>query len=460
MYLHSMPNFETVYMKIRSLARTFVANRIPRQTPEWISRGYTLFFIVSLLVVLGGFALIPSIASAIQEEKWLSLAALSGAYAVVLVILFKKKLSYYVRSYVLCLSVAVTGYVSISSIGLVSSARLWFLCSAVLACLLIGGKSAFAIFVVSFVVFVGFGYKTGFAIKIPSEPDHIVWLITSTTFVLVNILVVGATYLIVSGLKRAEASLRESEERFRLFAELAPVGIILSDRQENTLYVSPKFTELFGYTISDIPSVDQWWSLAYPDEGLRTRVRREWQTAIDEAVKIRHDIDPMEFPVVCKDGSVRHIEFRIRATDDMNVIVFSDITERHQSEKALQAERDQLLSLFNSIDEAIYIADLETYEMLYVNRSLEALLSSDCIGAQCYQVLHGLDAPCPFCTNDIIRRQKPAPHRWEYYNPFLDRHYAIVDRVIRWSDGRDVRFDNNMLGVILGHTELAIVAGG
>jgi len=249
-------------MKIRSPARQFVLNRIPRQTAEWVSRGYTLFFIISLVIVFGGFALIPSLISAIQEEKWMSFSALSAAYAVVLMILFKKNLSYYVRSYILCFSIAVAGFVSISSIGLISSARLWFLCAAVLACLLIGGKSAFAMFVISFIVFIGFGYKTGFAIKLPSEPDHVVWMITSSTFVLVNILVVGATYLIVSGLKRAESSLRKSEERFRLFAELAPVGIILSDRQGNTLYTSPKFTELFGYTMADIPTINQGWPLA------------------------------------------------------------------------------------------------------------------------------------------------------------------------------------------------------
>ncbi|MFO7752739.1 MAG: PAS domain S-box protein [Desulfobacteraceae bacterium] len=346
-------------MKIVRYGREFVLNRIPRQTPEWISRGYTLFFILSLVIVFGALTLVPSIISAIQEEKWISLSALSGAYATVLIILFKKNLSYYVRSYILCFCVAVAGYVSISSIGLISSARLWFLCSAVLACLLIGGKSAFVIFLISFIVFVGFGYKTDFAINLPSEPDHIVWIITSATFILVNILVVGATYLIVSGLKKAESSLRESEERFRLFAELAPIGIILSDRQENTLYVSPKFTELFGYTISDIPSVNQWWSLAYPDEELGNRVRREWKTAIDQAMKSRHEIKPMEFPMTCKDGTVRQIEFRIRATDDLNVIVFSDVTERKKAEEKLHRDRRFLNQLMETSPVAITVVNRE-----------------------------------------------------------------------------------------------------
>ncbi len=206
-------------MNIRSLARKFVLNRIPQQTPEWISRGYTLFFILFLAIVFGALALIPSIISSIQEEKWIALLALSASYATILVILLMQNLSYYVRSYFLCFAITVVGIISINSIGIVSSARLWFLCSAVLACLLISGKFAFTIFIISFLILLGFGFKSDFVIKLPSEPDYIVWIITSTTFVLVNILVVGATYLIVSGLKKAEKKIRDSENSYRVLSE-------------------------------------------------------------------------------------------------------------------------------------------------------------------------------------------------------------------------------------------------
>ncbi len=111
------------------------------------------------------------------------------------------------------------------------------------------------------------------------------------------------------------------------------------------------------------------------------------------------------------------------------------------SEDALETERAQLLSIFDSIDEIVYVADPQTYEVLYVNQAMQNAFQKELIGGICYQEFQGLAAPCAFCTNEIILKQKPAPYRWEYYNPTIDRHYAIVDRIIEWPDGRDVRFE-------------------
>jgi len=140
--------------------------------------------------------------------------------------------------------------------------------------------------------------------------------------------------------KTGEVALHESESRFRLFAESAPVGIVVSDENDNTLYMNSKFTEIFGYALDDMPSVEQWWLLAYPDETVREEVREQWQKAVDKAKKNRSEIEPLEHPVTCKDGSVREIEFRMATTGTMNVIVFTDITER----KKMEAEHGKLQS--------------------------------------------------------------------------------------------------------------------
>ncbi len=142
--------------------------------------------------------------------------------------------------------------------------------------------------------------------------------------------------------KSAEEALRESESRFRLFAELAPVGIVISDNQEKILFASAKFTELFGYTLEDMPSVNEWWLLAYPDETFRERVRREWQAAIDEAGRTHTESKPMEYPVRCKDGSVRQVEYRMATTGTLNVVVYVDITARKHAEEEREKLQSQL----------------------------------------------------------------------------------------------------------------------
>lgn len=115
--------------------------------------------------------------------------------------------------------------------------------------------------------------------------------------------------------------------------------------------------------------------------------------------------------------------------------------KRKQVEEALQFERAQLLSIFDSINEIIYVVDPGTYEILYVNRALEEAFGKKMVGRICYKEFQQLDAPCEFCTNEIILGQRDRPYRWEYHNPVLNRDYMIVDRIIRWPDGRDVRFE-------------------
>lgn len=121
--------------------------------------------------------------------------------------------------------------------------------------------------------------------------------------------------------------------------------------------------------------------------------------------------------------------------------VYEDITERKNVESALQLERAQLLSIFDSIDELIYVSDPHTYDILFVNQKLHDVLRKDVVGGICYQEFQGLDTPCPFCTNAIILQNKPTPYRWEHHNPKVDRDFVIVDRIITWPDGRDVRFE-------------------
>jgi len=78
------------------------------------------------------------------------------------------------------------------------------------------------------------------------------------------------------------------------------------------------------------------------------------------------------------------------------------VTDRREAEEALTRERNQLLSIFDGIGEAVYIADPETYELLFANKTLRNAFGEDLVGGRCHERLQGLRSPCPFCTNDLL----------------------------------------------------------
>lgn len=102
---------------------------------------------------------------------------------------------------------------------------------------------------------------------------------------------------------------------------------------------------------------------------------------------------------------------------------------------------EQFLAAMEGIEEAIYVADTTTYEILFLNRVGREQLGKDAVGTICYRTLQGREAPCPFCTNDIILREAPATYRWEHHNPVTGRTYDLHDRIIHWPDGRGVRME-------------------
>jgi signal transduction histidine kinase len=99
--------------------------------------------------------------------------------------------------------------------------------------------------------------------------------------------------------------------------------------------VNDKFTALFGYSIEDVPSVAEWWPLAYPDEAYRESVRREWQERVTEAIKNRSEITPLEARVRCKDGSHRDIEFHFTSLGETDLVSFVDLTDRKIAREAV-----------------------------------------------------------------------------------------------------------------------------
>jgi PAS domain S-box-containing protein len=121
-----------------------------------------------------------------------------------------------------------------------------------------------------------------------------------------------------------------------------------------------------------------------------------------------------------------------------------DITERQRSEEARTRANERVQVVMNSMQAFIYIADMQTYELLFVNEYARRVWGKDIVGQKCWKALQDLDGPCPFCTNDklVTEAGKPAGvYQWEFQNVVNRRWYNLCDSAIRWTDGRLVRME-------------------
>ena len=124
--------------------------------------------------------------------------------------------------------------------------------------------------------------------------------------------------------------LRESEARFRLVVENSPLAIAILDGDQGE-YLNPKFVETFGYTLEDMPQVEDWFRLAYPDPNYRRKTIVNWEKALEQAGREGRPTEVFEVEVTCKDGSKKIIDILGTLVGNKTLGVFHDVTERKRA---------------------------------------------------------------------------------------------------------------------------------
>ena len=119
-----------------------------------------------------------------------------------------------------------------------------------------------------------------------------------------------------------------------------------------------------------------------------------------------------------------------------------EITRQRQTEIALQQAKDQLHTIFDSIDAHIYVADMETYRILFMNSKMKEDFGHDKEDKICFQEFRQEKQPCSNCTNGRLLQENNQPTgvcEWKGYNQITGKWYNNYDRAIQWTDGRWVR---------------------
>ncbi|NMF56964.1 PAS domain S-box protein [Pseudanabaena yagii] len=137
-----------------------------------------------------------------------------------------------------------------------------------------------------------------------------------------------------------EVALKQNEKRFRHAIINAPLPIMLHAEDGEVLAINRAWTELSGYELNDIPTIEEWTKKAYSDRHL------QMQDVISHLYETEGIQNNGEFSIITKDGSSRIWDFgsanlgRIADGRKTLISIATDVTERKANELALQKAKE------------------------------------------------------------------------------------------------------------------------
>jgi PAS domain S-box-containing protein len=149
-----------------------------------------------------------------------------------------------------------------------------------------------------------------------------------------------------------------------------------------------------------------------------------------------------------KDGRLFWVEVSLRLSrigdDDRLIAVVRDMSERKKTEEEKNTAIARFQTLVDSLDALVYVADMETHEILFINKYGKEIWG-EITGKLCWQTLQaGQSGPCSFCSNDKLLDaggNSTGTLIWELQNTVTQDWFECRDQAIQWTDGRLVRME-------------------
>jgi PAS domain S-box-containing protein len=106
--------------------------------------------------------------------------------------------------------------------------------------------------------------------------------------------------------------------------------------------------------------------------------------------------------------------------------------EAHQAVAALRASEALFRGMVESFDGLVYICSRD-HRIIFMNARLIERTGYDGTGGVCYEVLHGLEAICPWCVNRRVFQGESI--QWEVQSPRDNRWYLVFNAPVTQLDG-------------------------
>jgi len=160
-------------------------------------------------------------------------------------------------------------------------------------------------------------------------------------------------------LLKSYTSLRESEERYRALVGAIPDPVVVYDPEGRATYVNDAFEQVYGWSRQELlgDRID----FVPPEEAEATQDawRRTFQdgTVFFETKRWNNNGDLLDIQLrtaILHDQEGKHT---------LSIVIHRDVTTLKQAEKELRESQINLQTLFNSVDDFLFVLDMEGYIM-------------------------------------------------------------------------------------------------
>ncbi len=126
--------------------------------------------------------------------------------------------------------------------------------------------------------------------------------------------------------------------------------------------------------------------------------------------------------------------------ENMTALFHRDVTMRREEEKKKAESLNEMKTIFEAISKPVYVSDMDDHSILYANQAMMDLYGPDIVGTACHKTIRGELLPCNDCNNKTLKRMGHSPLVWEFHSSRMGRDFYVISKLMKWTDGRDVRF--------------------
>jgi len=139
---------------------------------------------------------------------------------------------------------------------------------------------------------------------------------------------------------------RRKDDLFRRFFEEAPISLACVSMGGRFEALNRRFTTEIGYSLAEVPDVEAWWSLAYPDPAYRRTVSESWQAAVEKAQASGAEVEAGEYLVRRRDGSKGYYLIGASIVEGHLLATLVDVSKLRQVEDESRRNEGRFMTLF------------------------------------------------------------------------------------------------------------------